>query len=160
MKTILLATDGSPSAAKATSTAIELAQTTGWDLHVVTAWTIPVSTYGFAPMTYVPDVTDAERERAREVLDEAVEAARVAGLEPTFELRQGPPADKICEAAEDTSAALVVLGAHGWGAVKRLIFGSVSSAVLHHAPCPVLVVRADSAAVEPALAGAGSTTAS
>ena len=39
-------------------------------------------------------------------------------------------------------AAMIVVGAHGWGAFKRLVFGSVSLGVLHEAPCPVLVVRA------------------
>jgi hypothetical protein len=33
------------------------------------------------------------------------------------------------------------MGAHGWGAMQRLVFGSVSTSVLHHAPCPVLIVR-------------------
>jgi nucleotide-binding universal stress UspA family protein len=45
----------------------------------------------------------------------------------------------------------VVIGSHGWGAIRRLVFGSVSSALLHHAPCPVLVARLDE---EPAPAGA------
>jgi nucleotide-binding universal stress UspA family protein len=36
-----------------------------------------------------------------------------------------------------------VLGSHGWGALKRAIFGSVSTGVLHHARCPVLVVPAE-----------------
>ena len=35
----------------------------------------------------------------------------------------------------------LVIGSHGWGAVKRAVFGSVSTGVLHHAACPVLVVR-------------------
>jgi hypothetical protein len=34
-----------------------------------------------------------------------------------------------------------VIGAHGWGAIRRLAFGSVSLAVLTNAPCPVLVAR-------------------
>jgi hypothetical protein len=33
------------------------------------------------------------------------------------------------------------MGAHGWGTFQRLVFGSVSTAVLHHAPSPVLIVR-------------------
>jgi nucleotide-binding universal stress UspA family protein len=37
---------------------------------------------------------------------------------------------------------MIVVGAHGWGAVKRLVFGSVSLGVLHEAPCPVLVAPA------------------
>ena len=38
---------------------------------------------------------------------------------------------------------VMVAGAHGWGPVKRLVSGSVSSSLLHEAPCPVIVVRED-----------------
>jgi nucleotide-binding universal stress UspA family protein len=58
----------------------------------------------------------------------------------TPEVRQGDACDEICAAAEEAGAGMIVLGAHGWGAVRRMLFGSVSSAVLHHASCPVLVV--------------------
>jgi nucleotide-binding universal stress UspA family protein len=43
---------------------------------------------------------------------------------------------------------MIVIGAHGWGAVRRLMHGSVSSAVMHDAPCPVLVVRSDHSTAE------------
>jgi nucleotide-binding universal stress UspA family protein len=43
--------------------------------------------------------------------------------------------------AGDRGRDRAVIGAHGWGAFERLVFGSVSTGVLHHAPCPVLVVR-------------------
>jgi nucleotide-binding universal stress UspA family protein len=46
---------------------------------------------------------------------------------------------QICAAVTD--ADLIVLGAHGWEQLKQLLFGSMSSGVLHDAPCPVLVVR-------------------
>jgi nucleotide-binding universal stress UspA family protein len=52
------------------------------------------------------------------------------------------------------SADVIVLGAHGWGALKRIVFGSVSTAVLHSAPCPVLVVRDEADEEEHELVGA------
>jgi nucleotide-binding universal stress UspA family protein len=144
VNTILLATDGSPSAKKATAAAIELAQAAGWMVRAVTVWRTPVVTsYGYVPVDYVPELAEAEREHAANVVAEAVEAARAAGVEATSELRQGDAVDEICAAAGETGAKLIVLGAHGWGALRRLVFGSVSTAVLHHAPCPVLVVRGD-----------------
>jgi nucleotide-binding universal stress UspA family protein len=142
MRTILLATDGSPSATLATRTAIELAQATGAPLHVVTAWSIPVSAYGYAPLLIVPEVEAAEREKAEQALARAVEQAEAAGVTATSALREGEPVHEICAAARETRASLVVVGAHGWGVVRRLVFGSVSTGVLHRAPCPVLVVRA------------------
>jgi nucleotide-binding universal stress UspA family protein len=53
----------------------------------------------------------------------------------------GTPADEIVRDAERHASDLVVVGARGLGAFKRLVLGSVSESVLRHAPCPVLVVR-------------------
>lgn len=144
MQTILLATDGSPSAENATAEAIKLAAATGSPLHVVTVWNMPVVTgYGYAPYPLPREIADAEREHAHAVATAAVAKATDAGLEATFELRSGLPADEICAAAEETAASVIVIGAHGWGAVRRFIAGSVSTHVIHTAPCPVLVVRAE-----------------
>jgi len=143
MKTILLATDGSPSAQKATGVAIELASATNAVLRIVSAWRIPVYEYGYVPAQYVPELVDAQREGAQSAVERAVDAATAAGVVATFELRQGDAADEICAAADEVKADMIVLGAHGWGAVRRLFFGSVSTSVLHRASCPVLVVRAE-----------------
>ena len=142
MNTILLATDGSPSAEAATTEAIELCADTGRPLRVVVVWRIPVvAGYGYAPTTVVPELADAEREQAEKVGEEAVSRAHAAGVTATFELREGDAADEICVAARNVTASLIVIGAHGWGAIRRAVFGSVSTHVLHEAPCPVLVVR-------------------
>jgi nucleotide-binding universal stress UspA family protein len=142
MDTILFATDGSPASKPAADEAFALAKATGWKLRVVTVWRAPILTgYGFAPAPYMPELAEIEREHANKVAQEAVEAAKAAGIDATGELRQGAASDEICAAAEETSARLIVMGAHGWGAVQRLVFGSVSTSVLHHAPCAVLVVR-------------------
>jgi len=50
-------------------------------------------------------------------------------------------AEAICAAAKKQDAQMIVIGAHGWGPLRRLWHGSVSIAVLHEAHCPVLVVR-------------------
>lgn len=142
MNTILFATDGSPSAKAAAHEAFELAKATGWKLRVITVWRAPILTgYGFAPAPYMPKLADIERDHANKVAREAVETAKAAGIDATGELRQGDASDAICAAAEEAAARLIVMGAHGWGAVQRFVFGSVSTSVLHHAHCPVLVVR-------------------
>ncbi|HEY2372141.1 MAG TPA: universal stress protein [Gaiellaceae bacterium] len=146
VNTILLATDGSASARVATTEAIELAKATGWPLHVLTVWDLPwVPGYGYAPAAYVPvhELCEAEEEHAAEAVDKAVESAAKAGVTVTSSIRKGYAADEICEAAEELGAGLVIMGARGWGAFKRLVFGSVSTGVLHHAKCPVLVVRVE-----------------
>ena len=143
MARILLATDGSPSARRATDEAIALARATGWPLTIVTVWHLPATGFAYGPVSAVVELGDAVREQAQQALDVAEAAAREAGVEPETELLEGLPADEVCDFAVRRGATLLVVGAHGWGPVRRLLFGSVSQAVLHHAPCPVLVVRGD-----------------
>ncbi len=74
-------------------------------------------------------------------------AARLRGLFPdctldiSTEILDGAPARVIVEEAEKWSADLIVTGSHGYGFWNRAMLGSVSGAILHHAPCSVLVVR-------------------
>ncbi|HEX3268184.1 MAG TPA: universal stress protein [Gaiellaceae bacterium] len=140
MSTILMATDGSPSAEKATGKAIELAQATGWRLHFVTVWSLSSAPFGYPPVMYAP-YTELKQDNAFDVLRAAVDEARAAGVEATSELHEGIPVEEICAAAEKVGAGMIVIGAHGRGLVKRLVLGSVSNGVVHKAPCPVLVVR-------------------
>jgi len=144
VNTILLATDGSPSAEAAAHEAIELAKATGARLRVLTVWRAPILTgYGYAPVAYVPELAENEREHAELVARAAAEQAGRADVAVTWELRQGEAVEEICTAAAETGADLIVLGAHGWGALQRLVFGSVSTGVLHRARCPVLVAKAE-----------------
>ena len=57
-------------------------------------------------------------------------------------VRVGAPVEHIVAAADDPGIDLVIVGARGFGPIKRLLLGSVSERVLHHAPCAVLVVKA------------------
>jgi nucleotide-binding universal stress UspA family protein len=141
MKTILVATDGSMCAERATAEAIELARATGWPLHVVTAWSVPTQ-IGYEPAPVVSEIMETQREHAASVAQETAQRARSFGVRATEEVREGIAAEEICAAARELPAGLVVVGAHGWGPVKRILIGSVSTHVLHDAPCPVLVVRA------------------
>lgn len=141
MNTILFATDGSPSAQKALGEAVELAKLTGWRLRVLSVWQTPTITgYGYVP-AYTSEIADAAKQQATEVASAAVSAAAGAGVDATGEVRNGIPAIEICKAAREPVTRLIVMGAHGWGSFKRVLFGSVSNHVLHDAPCPVLVVR-------------------
>lgn len=62
-------------------------------------------------------------------------------LDISTEILDGAPARVIVEEAEKWSADLIVVGSHGYGFWNRAMLGSVSGAILHHAPCSVLVVR-------------------
>jgi nucleotide-binding universal stress UspA family protein len=138
---ILIATDGSPSARRAAATALELAQQTGWPLYAVAVWTLSPNATVVAN-GLLQELIRLARGHAIQVLEELAHLADAAGVDVHRRLAGGPPDAAICEEATDLGATIVVLGSRGLGAGKRMVFGSVSNAVVHDAPCPVLVVRA------------------
>ena len=154
MKPVLLATDGSPTAEKATDTAIELARLLGTELVVASVWSIPSATVGFAPVPIPADLDQLGEDGARTVALSAAARAKEQGVDARVCVLRGFPVQEICLAAERFDPRLLVVGSHGWGAVKRALFGSVSTGVLHHAKCPVLVVRGEAADVAVAAKGA------
>jgi len=143
MRPVMLATDGSPTAERATETAIELAKTLDVELVIVTAWTIPYTATGFTPAPINGEVAQLGEDEAKKLVLKAAARAEEAGVETRTLALRGIPVDEICAAAETYKPRFLVIGSHGWGALKRAVFGSVSTGVLHRAKCPVLVVRAD-----------------
>ena len=59
----------------------------------------------------------------------------------TTKVVKGPANRAIVEEAEKWGADLIVMGTHGYGFWKRVMLGSVSNSVVHHAPCSVWIVR-------------------
>jgi nucleotide-binding universal stress UspA family protein len=92
----------------------------------------------------------AETERAAQAQAEAA-VRQAAGLireyfadvriDVSTDVKIGAPAQIIVETAEEWKADVIVVGSHGRGYWKRALLGSVSDAVIHHAPCSVLIVR-------------------
>jgi nucleotide-binding universal stress UspA family protein len=143
MKPVLLATDGSPAAEKATETAIELAKLLDTELVIVTVWTIPYTVTGFGPAPMNGELARLGEDEAKELVRAAAARAEAAGVETRTQVLRGIPVEEICLAAETYEPRFLVVGSHGRGFVKRALFGSVSAGVLHRAECPVLVVQAD-----------------
>jgi nucleotide-binding universal stress UspA family protein len=112
-------------------------------LCVAAVWHAPTANYGYIPFAKIPDPEKAEKERAYGAAGSAVEMAEAEGVPAESFVCEGDPVDVISQTATDCGASLVVVGSHGWGPFRRLVFGSVSTGLLHHAPCPVLVVRSD-----------------
>jgi nucleotide-binding universal stress UspA family protein len=137
--TILLATDGSKEAELALTTAVNLANSTNSELHVVTV-ALGYPAYGI----HNPEILEQLRKQAETVLDEQARKIRKAGGEVAQEhLRVSVRyrAEQIVQVAEDVEADLIVMGSRGLGGVRRALIGSVSDSVIRHAHCPVLVVR-------------------
>jgi nucleotide-binding universal stress UspA family protein len=154
-KPILFATDGSPSAAEAQKKAFELAQQLGAPLLVVSVAhpalpAVGYSSYGYSNV--VAEVTEAERKRIKQLVASIAEAAETEGLHCSTLTADGLVVDEICRRASEYDAQLIVVGSHGWGAARRLFSGSVSTGLVHSAPCPVLVVRRTQLAHERAAA--------
>jgi len=99
---------------------------------------------GFAGGIATPEEIDAAWAvaigGATTALERTVDALGTASIETRVE--RGEPGAVLCERAKAASADVVVVGSRGRGAIRRLLLGSVSSYVVHNAPCPVLVVRA------------------
>jgi len=142
METIVVGVDGSECARDALVRAAKEAALRGARLQVVCAWEIPPAVYagGLAPA--IDQATlDGFRENAEAVVREAV--AEVERVQPSVpcegEALEGQPAEVLLDQARD--ASLIVVGTRGRGGFASLLLGSVSQQVVHHAPCPVLVVH-------------------
>ncbi len=142
VKNILVAVDGSKPSIEACHFAMGLAgqmQAKLTFLFVIeTPQVIPVGPLSGYVTTSAP--RSEEDVRNAEALVEHV-AKEQPGLNVSTRVELGQPAEVICEVALSTGAELLVVGARGHNAAQRFLVGSVSDRVVHHAPCPVLVVR-------------------
>jgi nucleotide-binding universal stress UspA family protein len=159
MSTILVGTDGSAGARAATRVALELAKARGDDVLFVTAWRELRGDFYLPLAKLYPGLVEVEREWAQNMLARATAAAEAAGVEATTLSRHGGAADEICAVARERHARMIVIGSRGWGPIEGALFGSVSSAILNHAPCPVLAVpvsgRPQKLELSPSSAGTG-----
>ena len=133
---VVVAVDGSPASRAALRRAAEEATAHDAALQVVLAWGLLEQPWGeeFDPRF--------DADRARRYLDDVVSTELGAGRPAATELHvvNSLPARAVLDAAE--GAWVVVLGNRGLGGFRGLLLGSVSQQVVHHATCPVLIVRA------------------
>src|SRR3712207_3055903 len=138
---ILLATDGSEDAELAGRAAASLSVETGVELHLVHAWQS-------VPQPFI-EAAHYEREAARILEEQAERVADAGAAVREAHLVTGPPVDAILDLCEEIGADLIVVGSKGHGTLGRLILGSVSEGVVHHATRPVLVLRGGDGAWPP-----------
>src|SRR5215216_1627166 len=131
---ILLPTDGSEDAIRAAEAASDLARRRGAELHVVHVWH---DVRGFAH-----DFVKRElRRQGQEILDEQVERIRASGGEVTKAyLRRGRTSNEVIALCKEIGAGLLIVGSRGLGTVRRILMGSQSEEIVHHAQVPVLVL--------------------
>jgi nucleotide-binding universal stress UspA family protein len=152
MSRVLIATDGSDTAIEAARHAVELL---GPEQEYTAVFVVPPPAHvypaggfgiGVEPLggpSVAPAVEEEQLEAGR---DEATEAlgrtVQALGVDAVTLTADGDPGREICRLADAQGFDVVVVGSHGTGLVRRVLVGSVSHYVVHHATCPVLVVRA------------------
>ncbi len=138
---IVVGVDSSPSSRAALRWAVRQAKFTGGTVDAVIAWQIPVmlQNYGWAPiyMEEAGDFAEDARKRIDAVISEEIEPAD-SGLVRS-QVVHGHPAQVLLDAAAD--ADLLVVGGRGHGSFAEALLGSVSQHCVHHAHCPVLIMR-------------------
>lgn len=139
---ILVAVDGSENSKRAAARAIDIAKRLGAELHIVNVIPIPVlATGAMAPSmeTYF----DSMEKEGKGIVDEVAAIAQKEGVRVTTVILDNVTSTvyAITNYAEQKRIDLIVVGSRGLGGFKRMLLGSISSGVLNHATCSVLVVR-------------------
>jgi nucleotide-binding universal stress UspA family protein len=140
---IVVGVDGSPSSRAALRWAVRHAALSGGTVDAVMAWQIPMilRTSAWAPI-YVDEASGLE-EDARKTLNSVIsdEVDPADSQRVTARVVNGQAAQVLLEAAAD--ADLLVVGSRGHGSMADALLGSVGQYCVHHAHCPVLIMRGE-----------------
>jgi nucleotide-binding universal stress UspA family protein len=149
---LVVGVDGSPAAQAALRWAVEDARRRGCPVDVISAWHPDYGVMiGPLPAEVFAEVTpQALKAAAQKVVDRAVQGFE--GVEIRRILVEGDPKDALVKASED--AELLVVGNRGHSTIVEAILGSVSAYCVHHAACPVVVIREPKVELEHAPAAA------
>lgn len=144
---ILVAVDGSAYSDAAVDEVVHRPWPSQSEVKVITAAETPLMV-GMEPWAPSPEYFEQLEKSVREAAKAVIESALLKlksiedkTLKISSEIIQGPTRQVIVEEAERWGADLIVMGSRGLGAWNRLLLGSVSSAVVHHAKCSVEIVR-------------------
>ena len=140
-KKILVGYDGSENARRALDRAIALSSDQGATLRVLVAVSTVLMVYGPTAPYYPPGYPEQVMKEGRKLLDAAVSRAKDAGRIVSGSVEDGHPSEIILHIAEGDGVDLIVLGRRGISGVERFLMGGVSSSVVNHSKCDVLIVK-------------------
>jgi nucleotide-binding universal stress UspA family protein len=147
---IVVGVDGSPSSKAALAWAARQAELTGASVEAVIAWHYPAMAGGvpFAPIgvMYTADYADFAANVLNSSVSETVDPDGPVKVSST--VREGNAAQVLLDASD--GADLLVVGSRGHGGFTEALLGSVSQACVHHARCPVVIIREPAHAPSPA----------
>ena len=145
LKQILVPTDFSPHAEAALHYAIELVKQFGASVKLLHVVEDPLAAGMWSREIYTAEIAELQinlvksaEERLRQIA-----AAPAAGVRLLTEVRTGPAARAILDAAKAMAADLIVMGTAGRTGLAHVVMGSVAQRVVRAAPCPVLILRAE-----------------
>lgn len=138
---IVVGVDGSPSSEDALRWAVRQAGLTGAKVEAVIAWHLPLLVGGYSwPPVGVLETTDFGKLAQKVLTGAIVTAVGPDGAERVVTVvKQGDAAEVLIDAADGAEA--LVVGSRGHGGFTEALLGSVSQHCVHHAPCPVVVIR-------------------
>ena len=137
---MLVPVDGSENSYRALDAALFLSQKLGSDitvLHVMEE--VPIT--HIESQKLLRELLENYEKESEEILSKCSEIARKKGLTINTILLQGNPASIILDFSKKEKYDIVIMGSRGMGKFKELILGSVSSKIVHHSPCGVLLIR-------------------
>ena len=143
---VLLPIDGSAFSEAAIDEVTKRPWPSGTEVRIVTAAEVPV-VVGLEPWAATPiyfeQLEGAVRDSANALVENAVTKLKSSGtpLRISCAVIEGTPREVIVDEADRWGADLIVMGSRGLSAWSRLLLGSVSNAVVHHAKCSVEIVR-------------------
>ncbi|EHA8590951.1 universal stress protein PHOS34 [Cocos nucifera] len=100
-----------------------------------------VSLAGPGAADVLPFVEVDLRKSAARIVEKAREVCVAKSVSALVEVMEGDARIVLCEAVEKHHADMLVVGSHGYGAIKRAVLGSVSDYCAHHAHCTVMIVK-------------------
>jgi nucleotide-binding universal stress UspA family protein len=142
---ILVAVDGSQNAQRAADWAVDLAKREGSSLFVLNVIPAPVYSSSVPSSTSpaMKEFFDKARKDAETIVQKVVTQAEAQGIKTRGEIIENVPSivESITDYADEWKVQVVVVGTRGLSGFRKLLLGSVSGALVAHAPCSVLVVR-------------------